>query len=71
MIIAGEFPAPMKLGNRNRWKQSVVYKWVEELQAITKKMAERTGVEPATSCVTGRRSNQLNYRSNFGGRYKT
>jgi hypothetical protein len=28
-------------------------------------MAERTGVEPATSCVTGRRSNQLNYRSNF------
>ena len=42
MIIAGEFPAPMKLGNRNRWKQSVVYKWVEELQATTKKMAERT-----------------------------
>jgi hypothetical protein len=35
-------------------------------------MAERTGVEPATSCVTGRRSNQLNYRSKFlGGRYKT
>ena len=27
------------------------------------KMAERTGLEPATSCVTGRRSNQLNYRS--------
>ena len=26
-------------------------------------MAERTGLEPATSCVTGRRSNQLNYRS--------
>jgi len=44
MIIAGEFPAPMKLGNRNRWKQSVVYKWVEELQATTKKMAERTSV---------------------------
>ena len=30
MVIAGEFPAPMKLGNRNRWKQSVVNKWVEE-----------------------------------------
>ena len=26
-------------------------------------MAERTGLEPATSDVTGRRSNQLNYRS--------
>ena len=34
MVIAGEFPAPMKLGNRNRWKQSVVYKWVEELQVV-------------------------------------
>jgi hypothetical protein len=27
------------------------------------KLAERTGLEPATSYVTGRRSNQLNYRS--------
>src|SRR5690606_16578331 len=26
--------------------------------------ADRTGLEPATSCVTGRHSNQLNYRSN-------
>ena len=26
-------------------------------------MAERTGLEPATPCVTGRYSNQLNYRS--------
>ena len=26
------------------------------------KMAGRTGLEPATSYVTGRRSNQLNYR---------
>ena len=25
-------------------------------------MAQRTGLEPATSCVTGRHSNQLNYR---------
>ena len=34
-------------------------------------MAERTGLEPATPCVTGRYSNQLNYRSINGGRYKT
>ncbi len=25
-------------------------------------MAQRTGLEPATSAVTGRHSNQLNYR---------
>ena len=27
--------------------------------------ADRTGLEPATSAVTGRHSNQLNYRSKF------
>lgn len=27
------------------------------------RMAERTGLEPATSGVTGQHSNQLNYRS--------
>ncbi len=27
--------------------------------------AIRTGLEPATSAVTGRHSNQLNYRINF------
>ncbi len=27
--------------------------------------ADRTGLEPATSAVTGRHSNQLNYRSLF------
>ena len=26
-------------------------------------MAVRTGLEPATSCVTGRHSNQLNYQT--------
>jgi hypothetical protein len=30
---------------------------------LVKKMAVRTGLEPATSCVTGRHSNQLNYRT--------
>ena len=33
--------------------------------ALSKKMAEPTGLEPATSDVTGRRSNQLNYDSAF------
>ena len=36
-------------------------------------MAERTGLEPATPGVTGRYSNQLNYRSgslNIGGWYR-
>ena len=28
-------------------------------------LADRTGLEPATSAVTGRHSNQLNYRSVF------
>src|SRR6266853_2732249 len=32
-----------------------------------KNLAERTGLEPATPGVTGRYSNQLNYRSEFGG----
>jgi hypothetical protein len=31
-------------------------------------MAERTGLEPATPGVTGRYSNQLNYRSGWGRR---
>ena len=30
-------------------------------------MATRNGFEPSTSSVTGQRSNQLNYRANFGG----
>ncbi len=29
--------------------------------------ADRTGLEPATSAVTGRHSNQLNYRSSISG----
>ena len=30
------------------------------------KLAEWTGLEPATPCVTGRYSNQLNYHSEIG-----
>ncbi len=32
---------------------------------INQIVAERTGLEPATPGVTGRYSNQLNYRSTF------
>lgn len=34
-------------------------------------LADRTGLEPATSAVTGRHSNQLNYRSVFPFRILT
>ena len=34
-------------------------------------LAERTGLEPATLGVTGRYSNQLNYRSKLLRYYKT
>jgi hypothetical protein len=34
------------------------------------KLAERTGLEPATSGVTGQHSNQLNYRSTFQNSYR-
>ena len=33
------------------------------LGGLFRHMADRTGLEPATSGVTGRHSNQLNYRS--------
>jgi hypothetical protein len=35
---------------------------------LLKELAEPTGLEPATSDVTGRRSNQLNYDSAFSQR---
>ena len=34
----------------------------------SRKLAGVTGLEPATSCVTGRRSNQLSYTPVNGGR---
>ena len=52
--------------NGNRWDYStMVARKIGDLTAIVRfiEMAERTGIEPATSCVTGRHSNQLNYRS--------
>ena len=35
------------------------------LYVLILNLADRTGLEPATSAVTGRHSNQLNYRSVF------
>ena len=44
------------------WPHSATH--AERKQSVkASEMAERTGIEPATSGVTGRRSNQLNYRS--------
>ena len=37
-----------------------------KLLSLPFNLAERTGLEPATPGVTGRYSNQLNYRSEFG-----
>jgi hypothetical protein len=34
-----------------------------DYQGLNYILADRTGLEPATSAVTGRHSNQLNYRS--------
>ena len=33
-------------------------------------MATWNGLEPSTSAVTGRHSNQLNYQAKNGGRYR-
>ena len=37
----------------------------QKKQPIRLLFAVRTGLEPATPCVTGMYSNQLNYRTNF------
>ena len=50
--------------NGDRWYYStMVARKTGDISLTFSKMAERTGLEPATSCVTGRHSNQLNYRS--------
>src|SRR5262249_53199447 len=40
---------------------------LQHVFGLAESLAERTGLEPATPGVTGRYSNQLNYRSAFGG----
>ena len=47
--------------NRKKYKQKGILQ--KDKQTKARKMAERTGLEPATTGVTGRYSNQLNYRS--------
>ncbi len=39
---------------------------VEQALTEVRKLATRRGLEPRTSAVTGRRSNQLNYRAVYG-----
>ena len=46
----------------NSLRVPTVFPTGETLQS-TSKLAERTGLEPATPDVTGRYSNQLNYHS--------
>jgi hypothetical protein len=41
----------------------------DESDPFSLMLAERTGLEPATPGVTGRYSNQLNYRSVFTDRF--
>ncbi len=43
----------------------------EVIEKRVRKMAGTTGLEPATSDVTGRRSNQLNYDSAFSKKFKS
>ena len=40
------------------------------LRSLAALLAEWTGLEPATPCVTGMYSNQLNYHSVWDGKYK-
>ena len=44
-----------------------IYIYINSRKPTGIKMAVRTGLEPATSCVTGRHSNQLNYRTVLRG----
>ncbi len=45
---------------RKKPVKSTFYRLLSDLSSYS---ADRTGLEPATSAVTGRHSNQLNYRS--------
>ena len=63
----------MQRGELVEVEECVVWRWysrelrnfvvLRNVSLCFEKMAERTGLEPATPGVTGRYSNQLNYRS--------
>ncbi len=48
--------------NTKKILQKYILQYSDYLDIV---VAIRTGLEPATSAVTGRHSNQLNYRINF------
>ena len=52
----------MKKPERKSKKKETVSALYQRL-TISLSSAVRTGLEPVTSCVTGRHSNQLNYRT--------
>ncbi len=66
VLLLHLFPCPKKSGRK---KEPACFAQVGFIfraingKRIQKKLAERTGLEPATPGVTGRYSNQLNYRS--------
>ncbi|WP_339678258.1 hypothetical protein [uncultured Zhongshania sp.] len=37
MINAGEFPAPIKIGNRNYWHSTTIDAWIDSLKNAGKK----------------------------------
>ena len=51
----------MKYCGSTKWPPIIRPSEIEGLKVLNQ--ADRTGLEPATSAVTGRHSNQLNYRS--------
>ena len=54
-------PSMMNFGNKKTSRTRFFVR--DAFNSITLVLAERTGLEPATPGVTGRYSNQLNYRS--------
>ena len=57
-------PEPQKTDPNPQLKRTKIKKEPAMMANSLILLAERTGLEPATSGVTGRHSNQLNYRSN-------
>jgi hypothetical protein len=57
-VLVHSLPRPSRLSKPFYSIISIV-----NIYITNKIMAVRTGLEPATSCVTGRHSNQLNYRT--------